>query len=69
MTKAELLADAEAKYHLLLTGQAVRVIVDQNGERIEYTAASQARLLSYINVLGGPTWVTTKVSGPMRPVM
>lgn len=42
------LADAEAQYHLVVTGQAARVFVDQNGERIEYTAANAGRLASYI---------------------
>ena len=32
----------------LLTGRATRVIVDQNGERIEYAVANAERLESYI---------------------
>lgn len=48
MTLTEKLADAEAKYHLLLTGQSARVIVDQNGERVEFTSASATRLAGYI---------------------
>lgn len=42
------LADAEQQYHLLLTGQAARVFVDQNGERIEYQQGSAMRLSAYI---------------------
>lgn len=68
-TKAELLADAENKYHQVLTGQAVRVFVDQNGERVEYTVANAGRLLAYIKSLGGPSWVSGNVSGPMRILM
>lgn len=48
MTLTEKLADAEAKYHQLLTGQSARVIVDQNGERVEFTAISASRLAAYI---------------------
>ncbi len=51
MTVTEMLADAEAKYHLLLTGQMARVVVDQNGERVEFTSANAARLQAYINDL------------------
>ncbi len=51
MTLAEKLADAETKYHLLLTGQMARVVVDQNGERVEFTAANASRLQAYIQDL------------------
>ncbi len=51
MTLAEKLADAETKYHLLLTGQMARVVVDQNGERAEFTSANAARLQAYIQDL------------------
>lgn len=49
--KTAQLKDAREKYHLLLTGQAVRVVVDQNGERVEFTAASKSFLGEYINQL------------------
>lgn len=42
------LADAEQQYHLLVTGQAAKVFVDQNGERIEYQQGSAIRLSAYI---------------------
>lgn len=65
MTLAEKLADAELKYHQLLTGQAARVVVDQTGERIEFTAANAGRLAAYIadlkRQLGGTA------SAPMTP--
>lgn len=64
MTLAEQLADAQAKYHSLLTGTLAKVFVDQNGERIEYNAANASRLAAYIQEL---TRQTAGVSGgPMR---
>jgi len=43
------LADAKAKYHLLVTGQAPRVVVDgNNGDRVEFQGANTAGLLEYI---------------------
>lgn len=48
---AQLLAEAEKAYHQLMLGQSVRVFVDQNGERVEYTAANRDALLNYINAL------------------
>ncbi len=47
-TLVERLAEAEDAYHRLNTGQAVRVFVDQNGERIEYSVANSAKLATYI---------------------
>ncbi|MCE8012881.1 gpW family protein [Billgrantia desiderata] len=65
MTLTEKLADAEHKYHLLLTGQAARVVVDQTGERVEFTAANAGRLAAYIadlkRQLGGTA------NGPLIP--
>lgn len=45
---AELLAEAESAYHDLSLGRMPRVIVDQNGERVEFTAARKSDLYSYI---------------------
>lgn len=45
------LAEAEKAYHQLMLGQSVRVFVDQNGERIEYTAANKQALINYIESL------------------
>jgi hypothetical protein len=42
------LTEAEEAYHLLQMGRSARVFVDQNGERIEYTAANSTRLAAYI---------------------
>ena len=44
----EQLQQAQAAYHALLTGQQARVIVDQNGERVEFTAANSRSLYNYI---------------------
>lgn len=42
---------AEKAYHQLVIGGSVRVFVDQNSERIEYTAVNRNALLTYINQL------------------
>lgn len=47
----ELLNDALNALHLLRTGRSARVVVDQNGERVEFTAANQQYLITYINQL------------------
>lgn len=59
------LTQAEEQYHKLLTGQAARVFVDQNGERIEYVAASASRLAAYIEDLKRQLGQQTG-SGPMN---
>lgn len=46
-----LLRDARAAYHSLLTGTMPRVVVDQNGERVEYSVANKAALYTYIQQL------------------
>lgn len=42
------LAAARAAYHRLMTGQSARVVVDQNGERLEFTSVSASGLAAYI---------------------
>lgn len=49
-TKA-LLDEARKAYHALVTGTSARVIVDQNGERVEFTAANRSNLYAYIQML------------------
>lgn len=51
MTLTEKLADAEYQYHALMTGNKPRVVVDQNGERVEFTSANASRLMQYIESL------------------
>ena len=45
------LAEAEAAYHSLMIGGGVREFHDQNGERVVYSEAGAASLLTYINGL------------------
>lgn len=47
----KLLEDALKAYHNLLTGKMARVFVDQNGERVEFTAAKKTDLYNYIQQL------------------
>lgn len=70
-TISDLLADAEAAYHKLRTGQAVAQFRDQNGEMVSYNKANANELLAYIKELGGPTWLNpeTTITGPMRVFM
>lgn len=51
MTLNEQLASARQAYHALQTGTMARVVVDQNGERVEFVAANKANLYSYIQQL------------------
>ena len=58
---------AEAAYDKLMSGKAVRVLVDQNGERIEFTPANAARLAAYIVDLQTQLGLAqVRVVGPMR---
>jgi hypothetical protein len=50
-TTAERLVEAEKAYHALMIGKSARVVVDQNGERVEFTAANASRLSQYIEQL------------------
>lgn len=51
MTLQQQLAEAKAAYHSLQTGTMARVVVDQNGERVEFVAANAQKLYSYIQLL------------------
>ncbi|HGE7051792.1 TPA: gpW family head-tail joining protein [Serratia marcescens] len=44
----KLLEEAQKAYHDLMIGGSVRVVVDQNSERVEYTAANRQNLWAYI---------------------
>lgn len=46
-----LLDEARKAYHALMTGTSARVLVDQNGERVEFTAANKTALYNYISQL------------------
>jgi len=51
LTTEQKLEEAEKAYHALVTGTSPRVIVDRNGERVEFTAANRQGLASYITEL------------------
>ena len=51
MTKQEQLAQAEEAYHQLMLGNKPLVVVDQNGERVEFTRANATQLKKYIDGL------------------
>ncbi len=61
LTPAEALAEAKEAYHRLLTGAAAASFTDQNGERVEYQAASAPRLAAYIAQL------ESEIAGAKRP--
>ena len=61
LTTAQKLVEAEDALHKLMTGQAVRVFVDQNGERVEFTTASAGKLRGYIAEL------TATIAGRASP--
>jgi hypothetical protein len=46
-----MLTEARKAYHSLMTGVAARVVVDQNGERVEFVAANAPKLYAYIQQL------------------
>jgi hypothetical protein len=58
------LTQAESAYHELMTGRQPRVLVDQNGERVEYSPSNHFRLAAYINDLKVKLGLIT--NGPMR---
>lgn len=62
------LADAELALHRLMTGQAARVVVDQNTERVEFAVANADRLRAYIWELKMKLGKVS-VTGPMQPWM
>lgn len=69
LTIAEKLVEAENALHQLSTGTQPRVVVDQNGERIEYTATTVGKLRAYINDLKSQLSTEPLGSnGPLRAV-
>lgn len=67
MTLQEKLTQAETAYHNLVIGGQPRVVVDQNGERVEYTAANANRLRLYIAELKSQV-NQTRFGGPAQPI-
>lgn len=66
--KQQELDAARLAYHNLMTGKMARVIVDQNGERVEFVATNVARLQAYIQTLEAECSAATtgrpRVRGP-----
>lgn len=58
--------EAEDALHEIQIGGQVRVTVDQNGERVEYSVASIPRLKAYILEMKIELGQKT-VSGPLTP--
>lgn len=50
-TLQEQLTEARATYHRLQLGESAVSFTDQNGEKIEYRAATVQKLAAYINDL------------------
>ncbi len=66
MATQQQLDQARAAYHNLMTGQAPKVVVDQNGERVEFVAANASKLLAYIQQMEGQL-TGVRTHRPMRP--
>lgn len=61
------LVSAEDAMHNLMTGASPRVVVDQNGERIEYTVARTNDLRAYIMHLKTLLGKDLGIVGPLQP--
>lgn len=48
LSTRQALEEARKAYHDLNTGKMARVVVDQNGERVEFTVANRTSLYNYI---------------------
>lgn len=66
LTTEQKLDDAEKAYHDLLTGRALRVVVDRNGERVEFTAANRQMLKAYIDELRTALGLNSTSGGPLQ---
>ena len=51
LTPQQRLDEARSAYHALNTGKMARVVVDQNGERVEFAVANKTALDNYIKQL------------------
>ncbi len=47
LTTAEKIVEVETAIHQIVSGQQVRVFVDQNGERVEFQTTNIQRLRAY----------------------
>lgn len=62
------LTEAEQALHSLTIGTQARVLVDQNGERVEFSGANAVRLRAYIEELKIALGKKT-VTGPLKAWM
>ena len=60
------LTQAETALHELALGQQARVVVDQNGERVEFTVANRSALRAYVMELKALLGKPTGVVGPLQ---
>ena len=58
------LEEAEEALHQLSMGKRVATFVDENGERVEYTGATRAQLLAYVQDLQAKLGKLS-ISGPL----
>lgn len=58
---------AKDAYHRLMTGKMARVVIDQNGERVEFVAANAPRLLAYIKQLEAECAAPSGATRPSGP--
>ena len=66
LTTTQKLEEAEKAYHDLLTGRALRVVVDRNGERVEFTAMNRQMLKAYIDELRTQLGLNTTSNAPLQ---
>ena len=59
------LAEAEQAWHDLNVGGKPRVVVEQNGERVEFFASNRTGLRSYIWELKSALGLPLGISGPL----
>lgn len=68
LTLQQKIQEAERAYHSLITGTMPRVVVDQNGERVEFTSTNRTQLYNYIQELKSqlPCSAAQRPMGPAR---
>lgn len=66
MTLQEMLNEARAAYHALMTTGSVLEVRDQNGELVRYSRVDASKLLAYIKSL--EFQLTGHTSRPLRPI-
>jgi len=66
LTLQQRLDAAKAAYHAVLTGTQAKVVVDQNGERVEFNAVNISKLALYIADLEAELAGTNVNRGPMK---